>query len=865
MKFPDLSRDDNQAGIMEPAGLTGSKLTNRCFRLKALAAAVACATSAQTAQSQLLEEIVVTATRRSESVQDVPYNISAITSASLQSKRAFGLGDLSRIVPGLAYIDQGAVARGNNNNFIMRGLNAQAGTNNISVGTQNVSAVSTYFGETPVFFAMPLKDMERIEVLRGPQGTLYGSGAVGGTIRFIPTAPDLEKFSWKVDTHVDVTDDSDELGYGADGAVNIPLVENQLGLRIAGGYDESGGFVDAKGRAKIDNMGTPDPAVPGDLTSGFVLDPRNNVNDADNWWLRTTLLWQPTDTLDAVIRYQHLEADEDNPQVVNPGVPGLTVDNSVPQVPGSIFPNALAVPGGAFPNGATVFPATGDNKHLVLRDQPYEQQVDVVGLDVHVDFGFATLTSNTSYYKAEEAVRTDRTGAFETVYTPGGNNFAYFYNFYPRLASDELVINEDEGFVQELRVASQTGNRWDYVIGAFYQDVEEILDFDQWFWGLKAFDAATINFHANPQLGDLVFTSDRVTKFEDVAVFGEVTFHISEQWQVTGGVRGFWQEFSNDFVFTFPYCGSLCASDGVDSLGKSVIGPNEESFSDYILKFNTSYDLTEDMMLYATRAEGFRRGGANALPTAGLFASLPELNTYQPDEATNWEIGIKGSLWDKVNYTLAGYFIEWENFQFEDAAPSLLFAVFNGNEAETIGMELELNGRLTEELSFDIGYAYTDTEVTKNSHVIDLPAFALLNDPALPPVVSVEALKGDTLPGSPKHSLTVSVDYRQPLRLGAGWMLHYHIDGSYRSKANSAISPTSQFGRNFFVMDEFSIWNVALNLEADQWRAGIYVRNLFNEDGITGGVPEAAFGTRSAYFHISRPRTVGLNIGYEYF
>ena len=536
MKFPDLSRDDSRAGISVPAGLTESKLTNRCFRLKALAAAVACVTTTQTAQSQLLEEIVVTATRRSESIQDVPYNISAITSASLQSKRAFGLGDLSRIVPGLAYIDQGPVARGNNNNFIMRGLNAQAGTNNISVGAQNVSAVSTYFGETPVFFAMTLKDMERVEVLRGPQGTLYGSGAVGGTIRFIPAAPDFEKLSWKVDSHFNIIDDSDELGYGADGVINIPLVDNQLAIRIAGGYEESGGFIDAKGRVRIDKDGTPVPALPGDVTSGFVLDPKNNVNDADNWWLRATLLWQPTDTLDAVIRYQHEDTTEDNPQVANPGVPSLVVDNSVPQFPGSIFPNVVGVEGGAFPNGATVFPATGENEHLVLRDQPYEQQVDVVGLDVHVDFGFATLTSNTSYYKVDESVRTDRTGAFEAVYAPDALNFAYFYGFYPRLASDELVSNEDEGFVQELRLASETGNRLDYVIGAFYQDVKDTLDFDQWFWGLQPFDAATLNIHANPQLGDLVFTSDRITKFEDIAVFGEANLPYLRQ--MAGDRRG---------------------------------------------------------------------------------------------------------------------------------------------------------------------------------------------------------------------------------------------------------------------------------------------------------------------------------------
>jgi iron complex outermembrane receptor protein len=128
------------------------------WQMTPLAAAVLVAAGVTPAAAQL-DEVIVTATRRAESVMDVPYNISAITAESLGNKRAFGLNDISRIVPGISYTDQGSVARGNNNNLVLRGINAQNTLNNAGIGVQNASAVSTYLGETPIFFNMTLRDV----------------------------------------------------------------------------------------------------------------------------------------------------------------------------------------------------------------------------------------------------------------------------------------------------------------------------------------------------------------------------------------------------------------------------------------------------------------------------------------------------------------------------------------------------------------------------------------------------------------------------------------------------------------------------------------------------------------------------------
>ena len=150
----------------------------------------------------VLEEITVTAQHREQSIQDIPYNISAYSDEYLKSARAFDLGDVSRLVPGLNFKDQGASLRSSRNTFTLRGINANDARlifgSDVSSG-----AVSMYFGDTPLFFPIVLKDIERVEVLRGPQGTLYGSGSLGGTIRFIPKAADLGEFSMDANVHLD--------------------------------------------------------------------------------------------------------------------------------------------------------------------------------------------------------------------------------------------------------------------------------------------------------------------------------------------------------------------------------------------------------------------------------------------------------------------------------------------------------------------------------------------------------------------------------------------------------------------------------------------------------------------------------------
>ena len=255
-----------------------------------------------------LAEIVVSAQKRTQSLQDVPYNISAISGDSLRDSGVVSINSLTQSVPGLMNVDEGPAERAGNNNFILRGLRTDPpGGGSAGAEYQNltVSPVSTYFGETPVFFQVPLDDLERVEVLRGPQGTLYGSGSQAGTIRFIPKRPGFDAFTAEVSADGSYTEYSPNGNGSVHAILNVPIADH-FALRLVAGEDHLGGFVNAVDRVRLGPDATPVPSIPGDLTSGFVLGPvQKGTNSSDQYFARAALRWQPMDTVDLQLEYLH--------------------------------------------------------------------------------------------------------------------------------------------------------------------------------------------------------------------------------------------------------------------------------------------------------------------------------------------------------------------------------------------------------------------------------------------------------------------------------------------------------------------------------------------------------------------------------
>lgn len=243
-----------------------------------------------------VEEVVVTATRRASSVLDVPYNIQAFSAEDLAQAGVTSIEDLTRVAPGLSVFDEGPRVSGDRNTFNIRGLNAENAYNNDDNPSLTEPAVSTYFGEIPVFFPFQLVDMNRVEVLRGPQGTLYGDSSIGGTIRMIPNAPDPHAFTMDVGADLSGTDYASEPSYDGYATVNIPINDTSA-FRGTVGHQYLSGFIDAVDLVR--QTGT--PMSPGAIIlqnpSDFLNSPParaptdNDYNMADIDYARGALRW----------------------------------------------------------------------------------------------------------------------------------------------------------------------------------------------------------------------------------------------------------------------------------------------------------------------------------------------------------------------------------------------------------------------------------------------------------------------------------------------------------------------------------------------------------------------------------------------
>jgi len=801
---------------------------------------------------QALDEVLVTATRRASAVIDIPYNISAVSDAQLTENHITQVSDLSRYVAGLSFVDTGPGNAGRNNTFTLRGITADSTTNNGGTPTATVSPVSVYVGETPLFLPLQIDDIDRVEVLRGPQGTLYGSGSLAGTIRFIPKAPDPAAFSGQFTGDVaSLPGRSGDWDRGASGFLNLPLGDTAA-VRISGGYQHWAGFIDLTNLVKFDPpstainspIGIPTAADPNNINSGFVLQPvRKDANDAAVWHVRTALLWKPTDAFSIGVSHYRQHDNVANPQQIFPGFAGGVTD-TLPAATNPFSPNAAGPVN--YPTGGTVFRPDTEYSLPVLAQQPSSRTTDLFSLELEADLGFASLSSSSSYYNDRQEPILDVSSGIAQAY-------GSFYGFIPRLVDIDYTRNHLKGAVEELRLVSKGDNRLDYVVGGFYQNVKTDDWTTQYVPGQTYFDSISEGLSANPQIGDINFITHNVTSFNDRAIFGELTWHITSRWQATAGGRQFWQGFSVNTFSELPYCGIFC---GDNSLGDTVVN-GASSVNNHIFKLNSSFEFATRQMVYATFSEGFRRGGANGIPLSGPFAASRSLLLYQPDETKNYEVGVKGRALGQT-YSLAAYYIKWDNVQIDGASAAGGYGlVANGSRARSRGIEFELSGMPLPGLTYDVSYAYTDAQIDASFQVLD----DYFGTPA--PIISTE--KGDPLPNSPKNSVSVSLGYEQPLPAYPGWGLLWHFGGSYRSAAQSSLTSLIPGNPEPFTIAGFSVWNASVNVHSDRhYSAMLYMNNIFDSRAITGGVVGPREGPRGDYYFVGRPRTLGLQLTYSF-
>jgi iron complex outermembrane receptor protein len=804
-----------------------------------------------------LDEVVVTATRRAQSILDVPYSISAISGATLEESHVENLSDLSHMIAGLSFVDQGPTSR---SFFVLRGINADSTSESPILGSAGtVPPVSTYIGETPLFLSLHTDDLDRVEVLRGPQGTLYGSGSLAGTIRLIPKQPDLSGFSANIEADAGNLAVGHQWNNSYDGMLNLPLNEVSA-LRITAGREHYAGFID---EPYVVKLGPPSTAVNSPVGAPVSGDPKNplfgpevfsavnNANVSDVWQTRVAYLFKPNENLSVLVTYYHQEDKTQGMQAVSPYFKGGSVDYPASQNP--FYSSTYPV---SFPTGGVVFPANGtyDANDGVLPTS--HRKSDLGSVDLSVGLGFATLSSSTSYYQDKGTDVSD--GSPFIAKTPD------IYGFVPRVVDYEEDFDTQKGFVEELRLVSAAGpHPLDYVVGFFFQHLQGNNGDQQWLPGQTLFSNLAGVPGADPAEGDVNFINTNTTDFLDRAIFGELTWHLTDQWQVTGGARFFKQDFSTASYSALPYCGSYC---GTGILGVTNV-QGGYAVNSHISKLDTSYKVSNALNVYADFSEGFRRGGANAIPLSGPFEVSSALLVYKPDTTKNYELGAKGTLLGDINYTADVFFIDWNNFQLDTSSYYGGYPLAaNGDKAHSKGVELSFDGKFGTHFSYALGYTYTVAQVADNFSIFDRLDDGTNNEAAI-----VSAQKGDPLPNSPKNSATLSLDYGHvAVPFSPDWMLRYHLDGNYRSATYSRLLSTLPDAPAPFVIGGFSTWNGSVDLmNTHGLSLSLYGQNLFNTLGITGGLDPGEAGPpptneRSAHYFISRPRTIGLRVGYKW-
>ena len=429
---------------------------------------------AQDEGSSGFEEIIVTATRREANILDIPYNISAIQGTDIEEQGITENADLMRTISGVSILDRGHRNSGMMNNIVIRGINVDNGALG-DYGLNTAGAISTYVDNTPIFANFILKDIERVEVLRGPQGTLYGSGSLGGTVRYIMRQPDASGFDAGVGVTYGQTNGSDGNNTSVDAMINIPLGETAA-FRFSGGMIDNDGVIDTVNLYQLDNTGDPlilndagscvsisDPALTNTelAFNGSCYTSKKDVDTVEITHMRASLRFDPTDDLGIQINYQ-MQSDE--------------------------IGSRRTITQGADFNG-NVYNGSDQSGSTML--EPSERDVSMASLDVDWNLGFATLTSNTSAYDHTGDGWRDNTSIWVT--NRGGSFADWFDTLYtgtPRPVAHVQAGYEESAVVQEFRLVSNTEGTVDWTVGAYYMDQEMKMTNISYLKGLDEYSQA---------------------------------------------------------------------------------------------------------------------------------------------------------------------------------------------------------------------------------------------------------------------------------------------------------------------------------------------------------------------------------------
>ena len=690
-------------------------------------------------------EIVVTAQKRVQNVQDVPISIAVVSGEDLQEQGSASLVDYAGYVPGMNVSNGGTPGQ---TRITLRGVAPLSAAQTVGIYLDDAPVGSSSIYNRAGAFTIDLMpyDLERIEVLKGPQGTLYGASSIGGLVKYVTVRPDTTQFKVRAGVEGFNIKGGDGLGWGGQVFVNAPIATDTLAISGSFAWRKTPGWVDSVNNAALEDQ-----------------------NDYEQRGGRLALLWQPMPELSVKLSGIWQSLDSDGNGLYAADLTGKRLGD------GRSFNNFVP--------------------------ERFSTDLDYYSATIDYDFGAATLTSATTYSKTLSHQEQDATYAFGVLFPllTGGA-------IPPGITPFTIDLGLKK-WTQELRLASPSGGRFEWLVGGFFTD-EKSSNAQL----VRSFD---MQGNVIAPLDPLAIVGLPAT-YKEYAAFANATFRFSEQFEITGGLR--WAR--NEQTFRQISEGAIVPT--ANDPGKSA-----ENVFTYSL--SPQFHINEDAMLYARVATGYRPGGPNV-----IILNVPP--TVDADRMTNYEVGLKADFADRlVSVDVALFWMDWTDIQVVRAFGGVSGGA-NGGKATSKGIEGSLALRPAPGLTISATGSYTDATLSE-----DVP--------------EISGADGDRLPAVPKFSGALRADYE--FELGGS------TKGSFGAGIRHASNRLSLVESDPLVAVAKPYTSVDLNASVtfnDHWTLRVYARNLLDNEGEMSRSTFANGLNQPSFLGISplQPRTIGV-------
>jgi outer membrane receptor protein involved in Fe transport len=766
-------------------------------------------------------DIVVTATKRSENLQDVPIAITAIPTKTLEDLKVDDFRDYARLVPSLSYKSGGGGGSADGpgtNNVYFRGVASGENANH----SASLPSVGSYLDEQPITtiggaLDIHIFDIARVEALAGPQGTLYGASSQAGTVRIITNKPDLSSTYGAVNLEVNKIAHGD-WGYTGEGFVNLPISSN-VAARVVGWYRRDGGYIDnLRGQLVMTEYvaGEEGPVATGNtLTLDNDEFAEDNYNDIETYGARAAL-----------------RIDLDDNWTITPQLVGQAHRAN-----------------GSFAEERSL----GELETMQFNDEWVKDKWFQAALTVEGRVANFDVTYAGSFMKRQIDAELDYSD-YAYFYNELSGYGAYWYdNAGSPIVPNQLVVADDSYKKQshELRFASPAESRVRIVAGLFYQRQQHNIEQNYVIPGL----ADDLQVPGT----DNIWLTQQVRVDRDYAAFGELSFDITPQMTATAGGR--WYKFDNSLVGFFGFGEGYSGSTGVAACfdppkvdGSPCTNLDKGTKdSGFVHRLNLTHQPNDNLLFYGTWSRGFRPGGINR---RGTFPP------YKADFLTNYELGAKISFAPGSHFNIAGYRQDWDDMQVSVLGENGLTVVRNVGKSRIWGVEADLLLRPAAGLTWSTGVAY-NRGTLQEDFCFDEEAAEC--DPAL------LAEEGERLPLTARWKGSSQVRYQWGLTPD----MDAHVQGavSYEGRRRRDLRPgVNDIYRN---LKPYTEVDLSAGIDKEPWSADLFVKNLFDARGqlsksiqcnevVCGDPSDGTAGGGRIYTVVSRPRTIGLRVGYRF-